>query len=312
MKSAKPNQGVEGTGKRANPTLTLGASDCPMEQPGPSSIRGWSLLFYSFASLAVSGMVVAFLWPDWLESEASVPLPDACFGVGLYVLLLLLLLRPIHRSGATLRSLVLQPTSASQFKWSVSLGLALFAVSVGAFYAVYLPLSYTHPSFAQWWLFEGPFVADWLSGSWYGLANMLNALLIVLLAPLVEEVLFRGLLLPAWAGRWGMRPAVIFSSLIFAVLHLNILGGFVFGVVTALVYLRTRRLLVPLVIHVTHNALAWLLILGETLLEAQQTWTTLADFQAQWWWGALGLLVGVPWLIHLLRLQPTPSQCVGA
>ncbi len=303
---------MEVTRKRANLMLTLGASDSPMEESRHHSIRGWSLLFYSFASLIVSATVVAYLWPDWLESEASVPLPDACFGVGWYVLLLLLLLRPIHRGGATLRSLVLQPISASQLKWSVSLGLALFAVSLGTLYAVYLPLSYTHPSFVQWWFIEGPFNEVWFSGSWYDPANMLNALLIVLLAPLVEEVLFRGLLLPAWSGRWGMRPAVVFSSLIFAVLHVEIIGGFIFGVVTALAYLRTRRLLVPLVIHVANNALAWLLVLAGVLLEGQEQRTTLADFQALWWLGAVGLLVGAPWLSHLLRLQPTPSQRVGA
>lgn len=278
-----------------------------LEQPRPLLIRGWTLLFYSLASLVVSAVVVGSLWPDWAESGASMPLPDACFGVVWYALLLVFLLRSIHRVGATLRALVFQPISASELKWSVSLGLALFAVSLGTLYALYLPLSYTHPLFIEWLLIEDPLVLVWLSGSWFGLANILNALLIVLLGPLVEEVLFRGLLLPAWSARWGTRSAVVGSSLIFAVLHVDVIGGFVFGLVVALVYLRTRRLLVPLVIHITNNALVWLLTLGETLLEGQQPRATLADFQAQWWWGALGLLVGVPWLTYLLRSRRTRS-----
>ena len=51
----------------------------------------------------------------------------------------------------------------------------------------------------------------------------LGAFTAVVLAPLAEEVYFRGLLMGWLARHWGMRPAILVSSLAFGLLHLKFL-----------------------------------------------------------------------------------------
>jgi membrane protease YdiL (CAAX protease family) len=77
----------------------------------------------------------------------------------------------------------------------------------------------------------------------------------LVLAPVIEELFFRGVLLHRWADKWGCARAILATSVLFASYHPNILGAFVFGVVMSLVYLRTRTLLVPMLMHFINNAI---------------------------------------------------------
>jgi membrane protease YdiL (CAAX protease family) len=92
----------------------------------------------------------------------------------------------------------------------------------------------------------------------------------VLLAPLVEETVFRGVLLRAGLQRWGFWPAAVVSSLLFGALHSYeaasvagglVLGGqmFVFGLLQCVLVRRTARLFPGVVTHASANALAVLL-----------------------------------------------------
>jgi len=88
----------------------------------------------------------------------------------------------------------------------------------------------------------------------------------VLVAPPVEELLFRGILLHRWSVKWGLRRAILFSSLAFAVLHAAPVGMFVFGCVMAVLYIRSRTLIVPIICHMLNNALGF--ALADTSLAA--------------------------------------------
>lgn len=84
----------------------------------------------------------------------------------------------------------------------------------------------------------------------------------VVMAPLVEELLFRGLLHRALRRRLTIAPATLLSSALFAVVHLDVatsqplaLAGLTLvGAVLAVAAERTGGLLVPVVIHATYNA----------------------------------------------------------
>ena len=75
---------------------------------------------------------------------------------------------------------------------------------------------------------------------WHGehllAANVLSVLVVVVAAPFVEEVMFRGMLLPSWSQRRGRTRGILFSSLVFALVHLDPIGVFVFAVVMALAF----------------------------------------------------------------------------
>ncbi|HZX71966.1 MAG TPA: CPBP family intramembrane glutamic endopeptidase [Rhodanobacter sp.] len=90
------------------------------------------------------------------------------------------------------------------------------------------------------------------------------ALMAVTLGPLVEELLFRGVLLSALLQRWGTGVAVLLSSLAFALAHLPGLNWQLFalpallGLALALAWLRLRSgsIWPSVVAHGANNALA--------------------------------------------------------
>lgn len=91
----------------------------------------------------------------------------------------------------------------------------------------------------------------------------------VAVAPLVEEVVFRGVFFPALARHRGIPAAVVLVSMLFAFIHGHppaALPLFVVGTTLATAYLYTGSLLVPIFIHAIFNSvnLAALLLSGIT------------------------------------------------
>lgn len=83
------------------------------------------------------------------------------------------------------------------------------------------------------------------------------ALAAVLLAPAVEETIFRGIMYPYLKQRVGALAAVSVTSLIFAAIHMNlvIFIPLVFlGFVLTWLYERTDSLLTPILTHAVFNA----------------------------------------------------------
>ncbi len=129
---------------------------------------------------------------------------------------------------------------------------AAFVFSIGS--ALLLPalLSYARPELVEGFLEA----SDPLEGTSTSLGTLLIAAQIVVVAPIVEELLFRGAMLHRLTAKWGLRTALVVSSVVFGILHVNFLGAGVLGFVIALLYLRTRKLLVPIICHTVNNAVA--------------------------------------------------------
>ncbi|HYW18035.1 MAG TPA: type II CAAX endopeptidase family protein [Nodularia sp. (in: cyanobacteria)] len=86
-------------------------------------------------------------------------------------------------------------------------------------------------------------------------------------APIFEELLFRGFLLPSLTRYVPVWGAIILSSLLFAIAHLSlseILPLTALGIVLGVVYTRSRNLLAPMLLHSLWNSgtLLSLFILG--------------------------------------------------
>lgn len=88
-------------------------------------------------------------------------------------------------------------------------------------------------------------------------ALCLFLLMITVVGPVLEEILFRGLLFTALRQKLGFGPAAVASASIFALLHPMIywLPVAVLGVILALVYEREKSLLPAIVAHSVHNGL---------------------------------------------------------
>ncbi len=140
----------------------------------------------------------------------------------------------------------------------------------------------------------------------FWLAQILKVLVVVGLAPVVEEVLFRGILLQRWSSQWGLYPALLMSSLIFGCFHLNPVGMVVFGLVMALLYIRSQTLLVPIFCHVLNNALLITLdLFGDKASSAQATMTAI---QNATWVGFVIVGITVPLLGVLIHQTWPPSN----
>jgi membrane protease YdiL (CAAX protease family) len=115
-----------------------------------------------------------------------------------------------------------------------------------------------------------------------------------LLAPVAEELFFRGFLYTALRQRLGIAAAVTISSLVFAIGHIDALGvvaaSFIIGIALALAYEYTRSLWVAIAIHAFNNSLAtvlvYLLMLVQAYLQGQgidpTLWTSPLPVPTPW------------------------------
>jgi len=146
---------------------------------------------------------------------------------------------------------------------------ALLGLSV-LFYLAALPLLWFYSALYQILLSQFGFdfylqdVAQVLtaSASWSVRAALFFIMVIV--APVFEEIVFRGILLPFFVSRTGFWPGIALVSLLFAGLHWHLpslLPLFLLSVMFSLAYARTRSLLVPMGMHVAFNGVTVILLL---------------------------------------------------
>jgi uncharacterized protein len=85
------------------------------------------------------------------------------------------------------------------------------------------------------------------------LTHIWTFIALVVVAPITEEFLFRGIILNRWRERWGTPRALIYSSLFFGFLHPHPIGLSMFGLVMGLLYLRDKTLWTPVFCHALNN-----------------------------------------------------------
>jgi hypothetical protein len=80
----------------------------------------------------------------------------------------------------------------------------------------------------------------------------------LVVAPVVEELLFRGVLLPAVNRLVGARPAIVIVSLLFALVHghwPSMVPLFMLSTALCLAYIYRGSLMTSIVMHASFNAL---------------------------------------------------------
>ena len=107
------------------------------------------------------------------------------------------------------------------------------------------------------------FLPNWLEGdlddlmsSWAGIVE------IALIAPVVEEICFRGAITRALLQKYKPGWAIVFSALIFGIIHFNpvqTVNAFFAGLLLGWLYYRTRSIVPGIVLHVLNNSVSvWL------------------------------------------------------
>jgi len=92
--------------------------------------------------------------------------------------------------------------------------------------------------------------------------SVLSTLFGCVAAPVLEEMLFRGIILRSFLRQYSRTKAILWSSVIFAVAHLNVYQlatAIVLGIVAGWLYERCRSLWPGILLHATYNSFVTLI-----------------------------------------------------
>jgi membrane protease YdiL (CAAX protease family) len=223
---------------------------------------GWSLPEASLPLLAMLTAFVSTALAVALARRMSLLPPDSLAHIALVLRTLLVpsvglvvIARLLRRRNQSWRSAFGLPTQAATFRSLVSCGAAAYLAAMplilsGMIAARALLRRFGHelaPQEALQILFD-PQQPLWL--------QVYLVVIAVAGAPLFEETVFRGLLLPALARPFGFPAAAALASLVFAALHSHapsLLPLWILGVSFSLGYACSGSLLVPVTTHILFN-----------------------------------------------------------
>ncbi|MEC4881721.1 MAG: CPBP family intramembrane glutamic endopeptidase [Scytonema sp. PMC 1070.18] len=187
--------------------------------------------------------------------------------------------------------------------WLQLMGLVLVTImfSLSASLILFYLLSLVAPSFVEQLLHDvanSPSVDR--SNSFY--SNLLATFAIVVVAPITEEFIFRGVILQRWATKWGIHAGLLSSSLLFGCLHLNNpIGLSLVGIILGVFYIKTRSIIVPVAFHALNNIFA---VSMQLLPNNSLTYTPVDQLQqlrSSWWLGIILMAVSLTFLLPFLR-----------
>lgn len=123
----------------------------------------------------------------------------------------------------------------------------------------------------------------------------------VIIAPIVEEIFFRGFLINRFFTKFGIKKAVIYSSIIFGLFHADIFIAFIFAFLMSIIYLKTRNLWFTIYCHFLNNFVLEIMgsyefIYGEKIPQNNITFTNEDIFYA-----LCLLILSLPFLIKYFK-----------
>lgn len=174
------------------------------------------------------------------------------------------------------------------------------AASISSIYLIFYPLSFIAPGFVRFWLLDDMlFYTSTQQTDHLVLCNVLEIILLVVIAPAVEEIIFRGMILHRWAHKWGQGRAAVFSALLFCIFHADWVGAFLFSLLMTVIYLRTGSLYACIFFHMVNNAIALVFAGLEYLTTGTLAEMTIWEFQRDLWHGLAATVIflfGWPYL----------------
>jgi membrane protease YdiL (CAAX protease family) len=128
---------------------------------------------------------------------------------------------------------------------------------------------------------------------------------VIIIGPITEEILFRGIILKSHLKRYSSLKAIIVSSIFFGIYHLSIwqfIGAIIIGCFFGWLYYKTRSLLPCIFAHVFTNSIS---IIAIEILKHQQpnNMYFLSKFHPSLI-DVIGLLfigIGIWWLVKIFR-----------
>lgn len=253
------------------------------------------------AGLVLLYLIAILLLFEVFISQTGARREEAIYeGIGgcvAYLIPVFWLWRKFGRKGTSIRQVFFANDPGNTFKWSniILLTAALLSFSMGAFILSYIPLSHILPGYVKV-ILEDKSIYTPAESAIPAAANLLDFIMGAIMAPVVEEIVFRGVLLNRFMLKWSVKTSVIVSSLLFGILHFDLIGAFMFGAVMSMLYLKTKNLLVPVLCHALNNVAAYGITYILFFIEGKEELYTIEQLRSDFWWGVLALAVSLPFL----------------
>lgn len=232
----------------------------PTQTPTPEAPLPWgwrdvgkAVLLIILGSLLVMGIVVGIAFvTDSLPTpeQGMAAAPFFWLGALIYgVVVLAVYLFAVRRADGDWSVLGIRPFSG----WWVALAPVLTLVQLLGMSLVNIlfVLPFTGGEF------DNPQVEALTGGSALSLRDLgLLLILVAVIAPIAEELFFRGMLYPVLRRRWSSQVAIVVNGLLFALIHfipILIPGLFLVGIVLAWVRERSGSLIPCMLVHALQN-----------------------------------------------------------
>lgn len=139
---------------------------------------------------------------------------------------------------------------------------------------------------------EKDFLVDYPGYYEYDIFIIYQIVSAILIAPIFEELFFRKFLLGSLLKRYNSLIGLLVSSLCFALIHIetpnNLIPTFTFGVVSGIVFIKTKRIMYSVLLHLLMNSF-WLILL--LIGKSYYQWIYSLNFNFIYW--VIPLLGGV-------------------
>jgi membrane protease YdiL (CAAX protease family) len=262
-------------------------------------VAGWLLAFIYIPGL---GYIYSFIGHD-----AQWYWYDIAYYLYFQTLMMVLSFSLFKWNNIHWKKMALKPAS-NDFPIAFKLTAFIFVFSSLATYVVFLPLSYLNPEFVNYWFIDIPNIIYSDNGTYPWLPNFLSFISLVVLAPIIEEFAFRGLLLHRWTEKWNLITAILCSSLLFGLLHPDPVGAAAFGIAMCVIYLKTQTLIVPMVCHALYNFVCWLWAIVYEIENGPDHKYTISEFRGEWLLALFCLLIVYVWVYKYFRSGSTLGE----
>ena len=217
------------------------------------SLRWWLCLWVPLTGVVVFTIARFAFGPQALRPDGHLMTVSSLW---LYLALLAWLLTSAKRSGLSLRG-TFGPRPRVEWLPEVGLVAWLHLLLNGALFLMLLAvIHHWQPEVSRGLGEAGAKVMS------FGHTPVwLQWVVIVGLAPITEEWLFRGVLHHRFARRFGTGRAQLLTSAMFAILHMNPFGVFALGMMLQALYRRSRSLTTCILAHALNNAVPLTLLL---------------------------------------------------
>ena len=132
------------------------------------------------------------------------------------------------------------------------LGYILIKCVVTSFISIHIDIDNTNK-------ISQTFINTYLDSS-KTIATLLICIQVMIIGPIIEELLFRGILLRSLLEKFYQRPfkAIIYTSLVFGFVHFNLVQGmfsFLGGIILGVIYYYTKSIKLCILTHILNNIL---------------------------------------------------------